>query len=110
MPTFTALLLVLTSIFLILVILVQRGRGGGLVGALGGQGGHSAFGTKAGDLFTLITVITAVVWVGLACATGYAIHSDAAWYARQGTSAKTTGTELDTKPGKTAADGKSDAS
>ena len=42
--------LCLVSLFLILVILVQRGRGGGLTGALGGMGGASAFGTKAGDL------------------------------------------------------------
>ena len=51
------------SIFLILVILVQRGRGGGLTGALGGMGGQSAFGTKAGDLFTKITIGVAIVWV-----------------------------------------------
>lgn len=53
----------LLSIFLILVILVQRGRGGGLTGALGGMGGQSAFGTKAGDLFTKITIGVAIVWV-----------------------------------------------
>ena len=46
--------LTLLSVFLMLVILVQRGRGGGLTGALGGMGGQSAFGTKAGDLFTRI--------------------------------------------------------
>src|SRR6185369_11367767 len=55
--------LCLLSIFLILVILVQRGRGGGLTGALGGMGGQSAFGTKAGDLFTKITIGVAIVWV-----------------------------------------------
>ena len=52
----------LLSIFLILVILVQRGRGGGLTGALGGMGGQSAFGTKAGDLFTKITIVVAILW------------------------------------------------
>lgn len=55
------------AIFLILLILVQRGRGGGLAGALGGMGGHSALGTKAGDLFTRITAWTALVWI-VACA------------------------------------------
>ncbi len=53
----------LTAGFLILLVLVQRGRGGGLAGAFGGMGGQSAFGTKAGDLFTRITIITAVVWI-----------------------------------------------
>ncbi|MEM9646115.1 MAG: preprotein translocase subunit SecG [Planctomycetota bacterium] len=50
------------SLFLVLLILVQRGRGGGLTGALGGPGGQSAFGSKAGDTFTLITVIVAAIW------------------------------------------------
>src|SRR6185295_19406327 len=58
----------LLSIFLILVILVQRGRGGGLTGALGGMGGQSAFGTKAGDLFTRITIVVAAIWVLLSMA------------------------------------------
>lgn len=51
------------SLFLILIILVQRGRGGGLTGALGGMGGQSAFGTKAGDTFTRITVVMATIWI-----------------------------------------------
>jgi preprotein translocase subunit SecG len=60
-----AILLFLTALFLILLVLVQRGRGGGLSGALGGMGGQSAFGTKAGDLFTRVTVVVATVWIGL---------------------------------------------
>ena len=53
------------SLFMVLLILVQRGKGGGLTGALGGPGGQSAFGTKAGDLFTRITVVTAGIWIFL---------------------------------------------
>ena len=49
--------------FMIVLILVQRGRGGGLVGAFGGMGGQSAFGAKAGDLFTKITVVTVCIWI-----------------------------------------------
>jgi preprotein translocase subunit SecG len=60
-----SVLLVVAAIFLILLVLVQRGRGGGLAGALGGMGGQSAFGTKAGDLFTKITMWSAAVWIGL---------------------------------------------
>ena len=55
------------SVFLILLVLVQRGKGGGLTGALGGPGGQSAFGSKAGDTFTLITAVSAIIW-GLVCA------------------------------------------
>ena len=57
------LLLVLSSLFLILLVLIQRGRGGGLAGALGGAGGQSAFGTKAGDVFTKITIGVAAFWI-----------------------------------------------
>ncbi|MFK7735897.1 MAG: preprotein translocase subunit SecG [Pirellulaceae bacterium] len=65
---FFGIAIFLSSMFLILLVLVQRGRGGGLTGALGGPGGQSAFGTKAGDLFTKITIGVAVVWI-LLCAT-----------------------------------------
>src|SRR5262245_63519153 len=65
---FFAISLSLLSIFMVLVILVQRGRGGGLTGALGGMGGQSAFGTKAGDLFTRITIVVAALWVLLSMA------------------------------------------
>ena len=58
-----AILVPFLGIFLILLILVQRGRGGGLVGAFGGGGGQSAFGAKAGDLFTKITVVTVGIWI-----------------------------------------------
>lgn len=59
--------LFLVSLFLILLVLVQRGRGGGLAGALGGMGGQSAFGSKAGDVFTRITVVVAAIWILLCC-------------------------------------------
>jgi preprotein translocase subunit SecG len=61
--------LVLSSLFLIMLVLIQQGRGGGLAGAFGGMGGQSAFGTKAGDLFTKITIGVAAVWILLCVAT-----------------------------------------
>ena len=51
-----ATVFVLVCILLMLVVLIQKGRGGGLSGAFGGVGGHSAFGAKTGDVFTWITV------------------------------------------------------
>ena len=62
------ILLTLVAIFLILLVLVQRGRGGGLAGALGGMGGSSAFGAKAGDVFTRITIFAAAFWIILCIA------------------------------------------
>lgn len=58
-------LIVLTCLFLICLILIQRGKGGGLAGAFGGVGGSSAFGTKAGDVFTRVTMIVASIWIVL---------------------------------------------
>ena len=65
----------LSSVFLVMLVLVQRGRGGGLTGALGGPGGQSAFGTKAGDLFTKITVGVATVWIFLCASAVFFLKS-----------------------------------
>ena len=54
-----------TCIFLMLVILIQRGRGSGLAGAFGGAGGSSAFGAKTGDVLTWATVIIAFFFLTL---------------------------------------------
>ena len=58
------LLLFFTSLFLIFIVLIQRGRGGGLTGALGGTG-QSAFGSRAGDELTYITLVVAGGWIFL---------------------------------------------
>jgi len=70
-------LLLLLGFLLMFIILLQRGRGGGLAGAFGGAGGQSAFGTRAGDVFTKITIVMAVLWVVLAGVTGFAMRYDA---------------------------------
>ena len=59
----------LCALFLILLILIQRGKGGGLAGAFGGMGGHSAFGTRAGDTLMIITGGVSVFWLVLAILT-----------------------------------------
>jgi preprotein translocase subunit SecG len=53
----------LLGLFMILLILIQRGKGGGLVGALSGVGGSSPFGSRAGDTFTRITIYVAAIWL-----------------------------------------------
>ena len=75
MPTFLAVLGMFISVVLIGLILLQRGRGGGLVGALSGLGGQSAFGTKAGDTFTRITIAVAAIWVLLAGVHGQVLRA-----------------------------------
>jgi preprotein translocase subunit SecG len=59
------LVLLLVGLFLILLVLIQRGKGGGLAGAFGGSGGSSAFGSRAGDTFTKVTIWTAAIWIFL---------------------------------------------
>lgn len=73
------ILIFFTSVFLILLVLVQRGRGGGLTGALGGMGGQSAFGTKAGDVFTRITMVTAGIWILLCMGAIWKLGSHDEW-------------------------------
>ena len=71
MGSLLAIMLSLLAIFLVLLVLVQRGRGGGLAGALGGTGGSSAFGAKAGDVFTKITIVVAALWIVLCVSAAY---------------------------------------
>ena len=55
----------LVSIFMMLVILIQKPKGGGLSGAFGGAGGGSAqaaFGAKTGDVLTIVTVVCFVLF------------------------------------------------
>ena len=56
------LVVILLGLLLILVVLIQRGKGGGLAGAFGAAGGSSAFGSRAGDAFTRITIYLAAIW------------------------------------------------
>lgn len=61
---------ILVCIFMMLVILIQKPKGGGLSGAFGGAGGSAsaAFGAKTGDVLTVITVALFVAF--LLCAMG----------------------------------------
>src|SRR5436190_11967957 len=62
-PTLLNIIVLLVGLFLILLVLIQRGKGGGLAGAFGGVGGSSAFGSRAGDVFTRVTIVAATVWL-----------------------------------------------
>jgi preprotein translocase subunit SecG len=66
------------ALFLMLVVLIQRGKGGGLAGAFGGPGGSSPFGSRAGDAFTRITITIAAIWVLLIMIQVKVVKGDAA--------------------------------
>jgi len=65
---------VIVSVAMILIILIQRPQGGGLSGAFGaGAGsGQTAFGTKTGDVLTIVTVGIFVTFVVLAVILNFA--------------------------------------
>ena len=51
---------------MILLVLIQKGRGGGLSSAFGGSGGNTAFGAKTGDVLTWATSVVFALFVVLA--------------------------------------------
>ncbi len=58
-------LYVLICVSLIVVILLQSGKGSGLSGILGsGGGGQTIFGARAGDVMTKTTTVLAICFMG----------------------------------------------
>ncbi|MBM4019577.1 MAG: preprotein translocase subunit SecG [Planctomycetes bacterium] len=72
---FVALFL-LTAVVLSLLVLIQRGRGGGLAGAFGGAGGSSAFGTKTADIFIKATAVLGGLFFLLAIITAFVMRGE----------------------------------
>lgn len=66
----------IVSILLVLVVLLQKGRGGGLGGAFGGAGAGSAFGTRTGDVFTWVTIVLTALFLLLAVVSALAFRPD----------------------------------
>ena len=64
----TIVLFILVCLILIGLVLLQKGRGGGLSGAFGGGGGNTAFGAKTGDVLTWATATVFGIFVLLAIA------------------------------------------
>jgi preprotein translocase subunit SecG len=62
----TITLFIIVCLFMVLLILIQKGRGGGLASAFGGAGGNTAFGSKTGDVLTWATSVVFGVFVLLA--------------------------------------------
>ncbi len=63
---FLAVIFIIVCALMVVLVLLQKGRGGGLASAFGGAGGQSAFGSKTGDTFTKITIGFAVIFLVLA--------------------------------------------
>lgn len=65
MAIFVGMLFAVTCLLLIIVVLLQKGRGGGLGAAFGGAG-SSAFGARTGDVFTWVTIVLTALFLVLA--------------------------------------------
>jgi protein translocase SecG subunit len=63
------ILFIFSCVVLVLCILLQKGRGGGLGAAFGGA--SSAFGTQTGDVLTGVTIILTAAFLLLAIGLGY---------------------------------------
>jgi len=62
---FVAVLFVLVSLVLILVVLMQKGRGGGLSGAFAGGMASGLLGSKTGDFLTWVTIVLVAIFLFL---------------------------------------------
>ena len=60
-----AALFIICCVSLILIILIQKGRGGGLSGAFGGAGAGGILGSKTGDFLTWVTIALVGVYLTL---------------------------------------------
>ena len=61
-----AVLFVISCVSLVLIILIQKGRGGGLSGAFGGAMASGILGSKTGDFLTWVTITLVGVFLLLA--------------------------------------------
>ncbi len=61
-----AVLFCMSAIILVLTILIQKGRGGGLSGAFGGGMASGILGSKTGDFLTWVTVALVGLFLMLA--------------------------------------------
>ena len=61
-----AALFIVCCVSLILIVLIQKGRGGGLSGAFGGAMASGILGSKTGDFLTWVTIVLVGVFLTLA--------------------------------------------
>ena len=61
-----AVFFVIFAVALILVILIQKGKGGGLSAAFGGGMASGILGSKTGDFLTWVTIVMVALFLALA--------------------------------------------
>ena len=91
---FTLTVFIIVCLFMILIVLIQKGRGGGLASAFGGAGGNTAFGSKTGDVLTWATSVVFGIFLVLAIT----LNLLANYYHNQRTNPASTATNTQTIP------------
>jgi preprotein translocase subunit SecG len=77
MYSFLVVIFVLTCILLVIVILLQAGKGQGLAGSFGGIGGGAVFGGRGAATFlSKTTAILAIIYGFLCLSIGYIYRTD----------------------------------
>ena len=71
MITLLSILYAVASILLIIVVLIQAGKGAGM-GIFGGGGSNTTFGAQGGNILTRITTILGIIFFGIAII--FAVH------------------------------------
>ena len=69
------ILFILSGIVLILIVLIQTTKGGGLAGAFGMGGDTTVLGTRAGTFLSKVTAVTATIFLLLALIYALVMHS-----------------------------------
>lgn len=64
--TLVAIIFIICAVILVLIILIQKGRGGGLSGAFGGGMAGGILGSKTGDFLTWVTIALVGLFLTLA--------------------------------------------
>jgi preprotein translocase subunit SecG len=78
MSTLLMVLHILVCILLILVVLLQRGKGSDIGAALGGGGGNTVFGARgAGNFLTKVTTGAAITFMLTSLSLSYFTNQDA---------------------------------
>jgi preprotein translocase subunit SecG len=108
MITFLTILYVFVCVFLILVVLLQAGRGGGMGAAFGGSSQSVFGGAGAGNFLTRLTVVMAALFMLLSATLAYlSTSSDKALEkASRAIKLREEARTLDKSKSKKAADGK----
>ncbi len=79
MTTFLVVLHVIVSIFLIAVVLLQRGKGAEIGAVFGGGASSTVFGSRgAGNFLTKLTTASAVIFMGTSLSLSYIWTSQSA--------------------------------